>query len=78
MTRPRSKRPDWYTADDVRAANAARYGTDPDAPTGPPSGILAQFDGFCWKCDRTIVQLESRVALRKGNWICVQCAGADE
>lgn len=72
------RRPTWYTAEDARADRAARYGGDPNAPTERPGGVLAQFDGFCWVCDRTIVRLQSRVVPRKGGWCCISCGGADD
>lgn len=73
----RRRRPSWYTDDDARADRAARYGGS-TTPSTQPGGVLAQFDGFCWGCDRTIVRNESRVVPRKGSWVCVSCAGVDD
>lgn len=72
------RRPSWYSAEDARADRAARYGTDPNAPTERPGGVLAMHDGFCWSCDRQIVRHQSRVVKRGQDWLCVSCAGVSD
>lgn len=42
------------------------------------AGGLAQHDGHCWGCDKPIFRLVTQVALRRGNWVCIDCAGRGE
>jgi len=43
------------------------------------SGRLADFTGTCPRCDNPITRNVSRVVLRHGDWIHVECApGGDD
>lgn len=43
------------------------------------AGVLADFDGQCWVCDKPIRRLSSQVVFRRGSWIHTTCApGGDD
>lgn len=43
------------------------------------AGVLAEFDGQCWVCDKPIFRMVSQVVKRRDDWVHTTCApGADD